>query len=340
VTLHDAPLSRATATARAEDAFRADALEGLGRSPKELSPKYLYDAIGSRLFDAICDLPEYYVTRAETSILQARATEIVATWGRRVRVVEPGAGSGTKTRLVLDALGPDRCAEYVPVDISREHLVSSAARLRAELPWLRVTPACGDFTVDLAALARPREREREHEASPATVVYFPGSTIGNFHPDEARRLLRSFGAAAGPSGAVVLGVDLKKSPAVLHAAYNDAEGVTAAFNKNLLARMNRELGADFDPETFAHYAFYDPVVGRIEMHLVSLHRQEITVSGARFRFGEGESIHTECSYKYDLPAAERLARSAGLELASAWLDDARMFAVLELRPFDGRRADS
>jgi len=318
-------LGAATEVELARERFRRDALEALETTPKQLSPKYFYDAHGSELFDAICELPEYYVTRAETEILESHARSIVASWGDRVRVVEPGAGSGLKTRLVLNALGADRCAEYVPVDISREYLASAASRLRADLPWLRVTPLAADFTASF-------EVPTHADAGASTVIYFPGSTIGNFDPAEAERLLARFARAAGPGGAVVLGVDLKKSPEVLHAAYNDAQGVTAAFNRNVLARMNRELGADFEPSRFAHYAFFEPVKGRIEMHLVSLTRQEVTVSGRRFRFAEGESIRTECSYKYDLPRAESLVRAAGLGIADMWTDPARRFAVLELRP--------
>jgi L-histidine Nalpha-methyltransferase len=315
------------ATAAGESArerFYADVIEGLGRTPKRLSPKYFYDRAGSLLFDAICELPEYYVTRAETSIIEARASEIVATWGPRVRVIEPGAGSSTKTRRLLEALGPDRCVEYVPVDISREHLAHAAAQLRAEYPWLTVTPAAADFSAELP-MPPP-------EAGVRNVIYFPGSTIGNFDPLEAQRLLARFRRAAGPGGMVVVGIDLKKDPSQLHAAYNDAQGVTAAFNRNLLVRMNRELGADFDVDAFAHYAFYEPVRGRIEMHLVSLRRQVVRLGGELLRFAEGESIRTECSYKYDLPSTELLARAAGLHLFDAWLDDHRRFAVLELRP--------
>lgn len=309
----------------AREKFRADAVLGLGLTPKRLAPKYFYDHAGSDLFDAICELPEYYVTRTETAIMRSRVGAIVASWGDRVRVVEPGAGSGTKTRLVLEALGPSRCTEYVPVDISGEHLAHAAQKLRADHPWLRVTPVAADFAVDLP-LATSDDGARN-------VIYFPGSTIGNFDPPEAERLLARFRRAAGRQGAVVIGIDLKKDPAVLHAAYNDAQGVTAAFNRNVLARMNRELSADFDVDAFAHYAFYEPVAGRIEMHLVSLKRQDVMVSGRRFQFADGESIRTECSYKYDLPTAERLARAAGLHLIDAWLDDDRRFAVLELRPF-------
>ena len=326
MTPHDGDLEATSPVETARERFRADAILGLGLTPKRLMPKYFYDRAGSQLFDAICELPEYYVTRAETSIMRARVNEMVANWGERVRVVEPGAGSGTKTRLVLEALGAARCVEYVPVDISGEHLRQAAAHLRADYPWLRVTPVAADFAVDLPVHASPSNGDVK------TVIYFPGSTIGNFDPEEAERLLARFRRAAGPDGTVVVGLDLKKDPATLHAAYNDAQGVTAAFNRNLLSRMNRELGADFDVEAFAHYAFYEPLHGRIEMHLVSLRRQVVTVSGRKFRFADGESIRTECSYKYDLPAAERLARAAGLHLIDAWLDAERRFAVLELRP--------
>jgi L-histidine N-alpha-methyltransferase len=311
----------------AREKFRADAVQGLGLSPKTLSPKYFYDRAGSLLFDAICELPEYYVTRTETAIMQAQVGQIVASWGKRVRVVEPGAGSGTKTRLVLEALGSARCVEYVPVDISREHLGHAAAQLRHDYPWLRVTPLAADFAAELPVPVRPVSDD-----GASTVIYFPGSTLGNFDPLEAERLLARFRRAAGPGGAVVVGIDLKKDPATLHAAYNDSRGVTAAFNRNVLARMNRELGAEFDVDAFAHYAFYQPQAGRIEMHLVSLRRQDVMVSGRRFHFAEGESIRTECSYKYDLPTAERLARAAGLHLIDSWLDAERRFAILELRP--------
>ena len=304
--------------------FRADVLAGFSTEPKQLSPKYFYDAKGSRLFDAICDLPEYYLTRAELSIIETHASAIVESWGHRVRVVEPGAGSGTKTRLLLRALGRERCLEYVPLDIAREHLAGAAAQIRADIPWLRVKAVAADFTQELPLPST--------HGPHATVVYFPGSTIGNFEPREAQRLLERFGRAAGSGGQVVMGVDLKKEPSVLHAAYNDAQGVTAAFNKNLLVRMNRELGADFDLDAFAHHAFYEPVRGRIEMHLVSLRPQTVKVAGRRFVFADGETIHTECSYKYDLARVEALAGAAGLRLADRWLDDGRRFAVLSLVP--------
>ena len=306
-------------------AFLSDALDALHATPKRLSPKYFYDREGSLLFDDICELPEYYVTRTELSILEAKSREIASRLaeGGPCRVVEPGAGSGTKTRLLLRALGQRRCAAYVPVDIAGEHLEHTAQQLRAEIPWLDVMPFAADFTAELPL--------PPGGAAARTVVYFPGSTIGNFDPDEAGRLLGRFRQAAGPDGVVLLGVDLKKEPSMLHAAYNDARGVTAAFNKNVLRRMNEELGANFDLDAFDHYAFYAPVPGRIEMHLVSKRRQEVRLGGQVFTFEHGESLCTERSYKYDLARAERLGREAGLVLADSWLDDARRFAVLLFR---------
>ena len=309
----------------ASAAFLRDALLGLSGRPKSLSPKYFYDATGSRLFDAICELPEYYVTRTELSILERavdRMADRLATGGRRVRVIEPGAGSGTKTRLLLRALGAGRCAGYVPVDIDGVHLAAAAERLRSELPWLAIEPCAADFTVDLPVSAPPTPTR--------DVVYFPGSTIGNFEPQDAARLLARFADAAGPNGAILLGVDLKKDPSVLHAAYNDAAGVTAAFNKNVLRRMNDELGANFDLDRFHHYALYAPVPGRIEMHLVSAGEQVVELGGQRIEIADGESICTEHSYKYDLRAAERLAGAVGLRLVDRWLDDDQRFAVLLL----------
>lgn len=304
-------------------AFYEDVVVGLGSSPKRLSPKYFYDTEGSLLFDSICDLPEYYVTRTELAILAAKGGEIarrIALGAHAVRVVEPGAGSGTKTRLLLRALGRERCAEYVPVDIAGEHLQKTAAELRSELSWLRVTPLVTDFSVELpvpdAAIAS------------RTVVYFPGSTIGNFDPDDASRLLSRFREAALPHGLVLLGIDLKKDPALIHAAYNDERGITAAFNKNILRRMNAELGGDFDLDAFHHYAFYLPSESRVEMHLVSSRKQSVHVGESAFSFEEGESICTEKSYKYDLSSIERLGRVAGLSLEGSWLDDDRQFAVL------------
>jgi len=304
--------------------FLSDVVTAPSSRPKQLSPKYFYDHAGSVLFDRICDLPEYYVTRTEHAILEAHASTMVSRLPSPCRVVEPGAGSGNKTRLLLRALGPERCAAYVPVDIAREFLHESAAKIRADIDWLKVRPVVGDFAGDVSLAPAPKDV--------STVIFFPGSTIGNFDPADAARLLSRFRKLAGPDGAVLLGVDLKKEPALLHSAYNDAQGVTAAFNKNVLRRINRELGGDFDLDGFDHHALYDPTHGRVEMHLVAKRRQTVTIAGRRFDFEHGESICTERSYKYDLPSAARLAQRAGLVLGDAWLDRARRFAVLLLLP--------
>lgn len=303
--------------------FLADAVACLSSKPKRLSPKYFYDHAGSVLFDAICELPEYYVTRTELSILEQHAGEMAARLPARVRVVEPGAGSGHKTRLLLRALGPERCSSYVPVDIAGEFLDETTQSMRQDIPWLDVEPVAADFVSRVPLPAAP--------AGVANVVFFPGSTIGNFDPEDAVRLVTRFHRLAGSEGALLLGVDLKKNPATLHAAYNDASGVTAAFNKNVLTRMNRELGANFDLDAFDHHALYDPTRGRVEMHLVSRRRQAVTLAGKRFVFEDGESLRTECSYKYDLPSAARLAQRAGFVLADAWLDADRYFALLLFR---------
>lgn len=307
--------------ARPEGSFLADVVTGLSARPKRLSPKYFYDHAGSVLFDRICDLPEYYVTRTEAALLDEHVASIAARLPPVCRVVEPGAGSGNKTRLLLRALGRERCQSYVPVDIASEFLEESAARIRADIDWLSVTPVAADFIADFSV----------PPAAVPTVVFFPGSTIGNFDPPDAARLLARLRRVAGAGGCVLLGVDLKKSPALLHAAYNDAQGVTAAFNKNVLVRMNRELGADVDVDAFEHHALYDPTHGRIEMHLVSRGRQTVTIAGMRFDFADGESLCTERSYKYDLPGVGRLAKHAGLFIADAWSDRARHFAMLLLR---------
>ena len=309
--------------ARPESTFLSDVLDGLAQKPKRLSPKYFYDHAGSVLFDEICTLPEYYVTRTEAALLDQHVGSIAKRLPARCRIVEPGAGSGIKTRLLLRALGRERCQSYVPVDIAREFLHESAARIGADLPWLTVTPVAAVFVTDFRAPSSP--------PGVATVVFFPGSTIGNFDPPDAARLLARFRRVAGSGGLVLLGVDLKKSPALLHAAYNDARGVTAAFNKNVLVRMNRELGANFDVDAFEHHALYDPTHGRIEMHLVSRKRQTVTIANMRFDFADGESLCTERSYKYDLPGIGRLARQAGLVINDAWTDRSRHFAMLLLR---------
>jgi dimethylhistidine N-methyltransferase len=293
-------------------------LRGLALHPKRLPCKYFYDAAGSRLFDRICELPEYYPTRTELAILQADAPAMAKRLGPDCLVIEYGSGSGTKTRLLLDALA--RPAAYLPVDIARDHLEQSAAALAAESPNLQIMPVCADFTKPFALPAGvPAGRRR--------AVYFPGSTIGNFGPAAARRLLARMARMAGRGGAVLIGVDLKKDPCVLEAAYNDAAGVTAAFNLNLLTRINRELGGTFHPSKFCHHALYGPTRGRVEMHLVSRCRQTVRVAGTDFAFEDGESILTECSYKYTVRGFQALAAAAGLRARQAWTDPQHWFSV-------------
>lgn len=302
--------------------FARDLLAGLRARPRAVSPKYFYDAAGSALFDRICELPEYYPTRTELGLLRRHAGEIAACIGPGAEIVEFGAGSSRKVRLLLDALrSPQR---FLPVDISGEHLHAAAASLRADYPGLRVEPVVADFTLGLTLPAALGRR----------VGFFPGSSIGNFEPSDARRLLRRM-AGWLDGGGLLIGVDLVKDPAVLHAAYNDAAGVTAAFNRNLLVRANRELGADFDVARFVHYAFYEPRLQRIEMHLVSQGAQRVNLCGERVDFADGDSVHTENSCKYTVEGFQRLAREAGFEPGGLWLDDARHFSLHWLEPRSG-----
>jgi dimethylhistidine N-methyltransferase len=298
------------------DRFHADVLAGLRRPHKQLPAKYFYDAVGSRLFDRITELPEYYPTRTELGILRDNAEAMAARCGPRCLLIELGAGSLTKVRLLLDRL--DRPAGYVPVDVSGDHLRSAAAALADDYPDLDVRPVVADFTGPFALPGVTAARR---------VVFFPGSTIGNFDPPEADALLRRVAGLVGPGGGLLLGVDLRKDVAVLERAYNDAAGVTAAFNRNLLVRINRELDADFDPAAFRHHAFFNREQSRIEMHLVSVRRQRVWVGPAAFDFRDGESIHTENSYKYDLSDLAARAGRCGLRLDEAWTDGQNYFAV-------------
>ena len=286
------------------------------RSPRSISPKFFYDVAGSQLFDRICDLPEYYPTRTELGLLQRHARDIAHCVGEGADVIEFGAGSALKVRLLLEALR--RPARFVPIDISADHLFAAAARLEADYPGLAVRPLAADFTQPMA-LPPPLPGARR-------VGFFPGSSIGNFEPGEALGFLRE-AARLLSGGGLLIGVDLVKDPALLHAAYNDAAGVTAAFNRNLLRRANRELGTPFEPERFAHYAFYAPRQQRIEMHLVSLGEQPIDWEGRRYVFADGESIHTENSYKYSVDGFRALAQSAGFEPRALWCDAQRLFSL-------------
>lgn len=303
------------------DAFRRDVLAGLSGSPRAIPAKYLYDARGSALFDAICEQPEYYPTRTEGVILREASGEIAHLAGPGCVLVEYGSGSSVKTRLLLEAMSDLHA--YVPIDISRQHLDATARRLRDDFPGLRVDPVSGDYTA-LDALPPAINGARR-------VGFFPGSTIGNLRPEEAVLFLRRARRLLRSDGALILGVDLKKDPQRLHDAYNDAAGVTAQFTLNLLRRMNHELGASFDLSAFAHEAFYNEVAGRIEIYFRSLCDQTVTVADRRFTFTEGERVHTEYSYKYDQAGITELARRGGFSIAHFWTDPARLFAVVFLR---------
>lgn len=308
--------------------FRADVLRGLQAPQKHLPCKYFYDEAGSALFEQITELPEYYPTRTERAILERHAAEMARLLGRRCLLVEYGSGSSAKTRLLLDHLSEP--AGYVPIDVSREHLMRSAWSLAEAYPHLPVLPLCGDFT-------RPLELPPLRRRPARRVVYFPGSTIGNFTPDEATALLRRTADLCGPGGGLLLGADLQKEVRVLEAAYNDAAGVTAAFNRNLLMRINREFGADFNVNQFAHRAFYNPAAGRIEMHLVSRREQCVHIGEFEFFFQAGETICTEYSHKYTFDSLEHLAEAGGFRLEQAWTDERQYFGVFWL---ETRRADA
>ncbi len=302
-------------------AFALDLVTALATRPRSISPKYFYDACGSELFDRICELPEYYPTRTELSILSRHAGEIAAHMGARAEIVEFGAGSLRKVRLLLDAM--ERPARYLPIDISGDHLARSAASLQRDYHGLDVQPVVADYTQRLllpAALPGAGQR----------VGFFPGSTIGNFSPPEALHFLQ-VAAQVLHGGALLLGADLVKDPATLHAAYNDAQGITAQFNLNLLARANRELGARFVLEQFSHSAFYNAPQQRIEMHLMSRCRQQVAVDGRSFEFEEGETLHTENSYKFTIDGLRALARRAGFRPGPVWTDARRLFCVHWLR---------
>jgi len=295
--------------------FADDVRRGLTASSKFLLPLYFYDPLGSALFDAICELPEYYVTRAETEILTSRAEEIVNAFGTPIRLVELGSGSARKTRLLLDVLTarqPD--LEYVPIDVDASMLEKSGSALLQEYDALRVTAICGDFRE--ASRAIPR-RDR-----PRTVVLFLGSTIGNLDPETAVAMLRDLRAALTPGDLLFLGADLRKSRDVLEPAYDDPLGVTAAFNLNLLGRINRELGGHFDLATFEHRAFYNEEQGRIEMHLVSRVAQTVRIDALSLDvpFAAGESIHTENSYKHNDESLRALTDAGGFKVERKWTD--------------------
>ena len=302
------------------ESFADSLLTGLQKTPKEIACKFFYDETGSRLFDAICELPEYYQTRTETALLKRHAAEIAALMGHGVEIVEFGAGSLRKVRILLDAAQSPRA--YTPLDISGDYLKAVVRSLAADHPTLALRPMIADFTRPLEIPALPGQGgDIVHRAG-----FFPGSTIGNFKPDAAMALLRRMRATLN-GGGLLIGVDLVKDPARLHAAYNDAAGVTAQFNKNLLARANRDLGADFELDGFAHYAPYNAGAHRIEMYLVSLKRQSVTLRGQRFEFAQGEPVHTEDSHKYTIESFREMACRAGFNPRAVWTDEERLFSM-------------
>lgn len=304
-----------------ENSFAADVRAGLTARPKSLPPKYFYDELGSHLFEAICHLPEYYLTRAESEILRRYADEMTGRLPGPVSLVELGSGSSVKTRYLIKALlARQPRLRYQPIDISASMLEVSAHELLKDYPELWITAQASDYTRGLGSIDRGDAR--------SILVLFLGSNIGNYDPDEALCLLRQIRLSLRAGDGLLIGVDLKKSAAVLEVAYADALGVTAAFNLNLLLRINRELGADFNLAQFRHQAVYNRELGRVEMHLVSRAPQTIRIPtlGLQIGFGEGETIHTENSYKYDLPQLDSLAREVGFRPDAVWLDSQERFS--------------
>ncbi len=308
------------------DDILSDVLTGLRAHQKWIAPMYFYDSRGSALFDRICELPEYYPTRTELGILADEGPAIAAEIGPRALLIEPGSAGGDKARVLLNLL--DDPAAFVPVEISREHLLDGARALNDEFPSLEVLPVCADFT-------RPFDLPEPRHAVKRRVVFFPGSTIGNFSPARAVDLLAHFAHVAGIDGRILIGVDLRKDPAALERAYNDAEGITADFNLNVLHRLNTELGADFDVEAFSHRAVWNDAASRIEMHLVSGRAQTVRIGRETIALRADEYIHTESSYKYSVEGFAELARRAALNVSRVWTDERNLFSVQLLQPAGG-----
>ena len=301
--------------------FLQDTIEGLSQSQKTLPCKYFYDEQGSSLFEQICLLDEYYVTRTEKALMQSISQDISQLIASQVTVIEPGSGAGEKIHWLLEAL--NKPAGYIAMDISPEILLRSKRQIKEAFPQIEVASCVADFN-DFDKLANLLHKL--HPQNP--MLFFPGSTIGNLTPDAATAFLQHYGQALGPEGSLLIGVDLIKPKDILEAAYNDAQGVTAAFNLNLLTRINRELNADFEPQNFTHHALFNPELSRIEMHLISKEKQSVHLDGHRFEFEAGESIHTENSYKYHESDFCDLLNKAGFEPSQVWLDEKRWFAIV------------
>jgi dimethylhistidine N-methyltransferase len=299
--------------------FRADVFAGLQKKQKELPAKYFYDTRGSELFESICMLDEYYIPSTEISILNANIEEIVSFLGENVVLVEYGCGDCSKTRILLSYLRS--MVAFIPVDISRQQLIAISRELIMEYPDLEILPVCADYT-NTFSLPMPKRVGR------SKVVFFPGSSIGNFEPKAATEFLKRINRLCGKDGALLIGIDLKKDPAVLYRAYNDSQGVTAAFNLNLLERVNYELDGDFKIDYFKHHAFYNQSKSRVEMHLVSLKEQVVNLDNLTVSFTKGESIWTESSYKYHIDDFENMANASGFILKKAWIDEKQWFSIM------------
>lgn len=314
-------MSRTTAQQHQIENLSDDIYEihaGLSQKNKIISPKFFYDQVGSRLFDAICELPEYYPTRTELGILRANLQEISALIGQQASLIEFGSGSSLKTRVLLEHL--QNLAAYVPVDISQDYLLLAAEHIRADFPTIEVLPVVADFT-RVFKLPTPKTMPIRN------IIYFPGSTIGNLSKDAAQELMEVMHLEAGENGALLIGVDLQKDKSVLVRAYNDSSGITAEFNLNLLHRLNNEFDGTFDIEQFSHRAIYNEEAGRIEMYLDSRSEQTASVGGMQFFFAKGESILTEYSHKYTLEGFAEIALAAGFRVEKVWCDRNRLFSV-------------
>ncbi|HVT45897.1 MAG TPA: L-histidine N(alpha)-methyltransferase [Thermoanaerobaculia bacterium] len=297
--------------------LQEEVLEGLRSRPRRLPPKLFYDKRGSELFEQITRLPEYYLTRTEIAILRRNVPSLASRIGSDVAIIELGSGSSTKVRILLEAL--DEPITYIPIDISREHLAESAGRINDDYPSVRVVAVCADYLDGLAIPETGSHRRR--------LLFFPGSTIGNFEPDEARRFLDDCSRALRRADLMIIGVDLVKKTSILDRAYDDSAGVTAEFNRNMLARLNRELAADFDLDAFAHVAWYNEAAGRIEMYLESIRDQTIHCAGESFELAAGERIHTENSYKYSVDAFHELLKETRFRPSEVWIDEGKLFSV-------------
>jgi dimethylhistidine N-methyltransferase len=298
--------------------FFSDVIAGLSSNPRTLPCKYFYDERGAALFQKICELPEYYITRTEIDILDRNRAEIASHLGPNIELIGLGTGAGTKTRILIEAL--EKPAVYIPVDISEKQLRKSAALFHKIFPNLEIRPVCADYLQPVALPSTRRKATRN-------VVYFPGSTIGNFEPQEATQFLRRIANVSGRGGGLLIGLDLRKDRRVIEAAYNDSTGVTAQFNLNLLTRINREVGADFDLNRWRHRAIYNSSAGRIEMYLISGTDQTVHIGDREFHFRAGEKILTEHSYKHTPEGFTALAKQAGFDFVKLWTDDDRLFGV-------------